>query len=103
MSIEELAKYLSVAEKTIRKWVLNENIPYRKIQKVIRFRLSEVERWIESGGKLPLVKDEADSADGAALEAVSGGETGAALDRVYDYKNGAALAVAGDEASGGKE
>ena len=110
LSIEELAKYLSVAEKTIRKWVLNENIPYRKIQKVIRFRLSEVERWIESGGKLPLLNDEAGEgaagADGAALEA--GAACGLFPD---DKKNGSAVevfavpAVAGDVASavGGKE
>ena len=95
MSIEELAKYLSVAEKTIRKWVLNENIPYRKIQKVIRFRLSEIERWIESGGKLPLLNDEvgegAAGADGAGLVAGSGGETCAALEAGSDSETCAAL------------
>ena len=40
LNIAELAKYLGVAEKTIRKRVFNEGIPYRKIHKVIRFRLS---------------------------------------------------------------
>ena len=77
LSIEGLAKYLGISEKTVRKWVLNRDVPYRKIHKVIRFRLSEIERWIENGGKLPLVKDEAgeceavDIADGAALDFVS--------------------------------
>ena len=112
MSIEELAKYLSVAEKTIRKWVLNEDIPYRKIHKVIRFRLSEVERWIESGGKLPLVNEEAgEGADGAALEAgsdretcaacevVADSETRAACDLFPDEKNGSAVPAVADEAS----
>ena len=47
MNIEELAKYLGVAEKTIRKWVLNRQIPFHKIMKVIRFRVSEIERWID--------------------------------------------------------
>ena len=94
LSIEGLAKYLGVAEKTVRKWVLNHDVPYRKIHKVIRFRLSEIERWIENGGKLPLVKDEA---DGAALEAGAGGETGAALIPFSDDKKSAAVeAVAGD-------
>jgi excisionase family DNA binding protein len=67
LSIESLAKYLDVAEKTMRKWVLNHDIPYRKIHKLIRFRLSEIERWIENGGKMPLLNDEAGSADGAAI------------------------------------
>ena len=100
MSIEELAKYLSVAEKTIRKWGLNEDIPYRKIHKVIRFRLSEVERWIESGGKLPLLNDEvgegAAGADGAALEAGSGGETGAGLEAGSDRETCAARGAGSD-------
>ena len=77
LNIEELAKYLGIAEKTIRKWVFNQDIPYRKIHKVIRFRLSEIERWIDGGGKLPLMNDEA-GADGAAL-AGSDRDTGAAL------------------------
>jgi excisionase family DNA binding protein len=44
LNIEELAKYLGVAVKTIRKWVLNREIPYHKIMGVIRFRVSEIER-----------------------------------------------------------
>jgi len=53
LNIEGLAKYLGIAEKTIRKWVLNREIPYHKIKKVIRFRLSEIEKWIdEDDGRL---------------------------------------------------
>jgi excisionase family DNA binding protein len=50
LTIEELAEYLKLAEQTIRRWVLNREIPYRKIKKVIRFRVSEVEKWIDNGG-----------------------------------------------------
>ena len=46
-TIEEIAKYLNYAEKTIRKWVLNREIPYIKIHQTIRFRLSEIEKWVE--------------------------------------------------------
>jgi excisionase family DNA binding protein len=46
-TIGELAKYLNYAEKTIRKWVLNREIPFHKIHKTIRFRLSEIEKWID--------------------------------------------------------
>jgi excisionase family DNA binding protein len=49
-TIEELAKYLNYAEKTIRKWVLNREIPFHKIHKSIRFRLSEIEKWVDGGG-----------------------------------------------------
>jgi excisionase family DNA binding protein len=50
-TIEEVAKYLNCAEKTIRKWVLNREIPFHKIHKNIRFRLSEIEKWVDSGDK----------------------------------------------------
>jgi excisionase family DNA binding protein len=53
LSIEGLAKYLDIAEKTVRKWVLNRDIPYHKIMKVIRFRVSEIEQWVETSGKFP--------------------------------------------------
>jgi excisionase family DNA binding protein len=54
LTIEELADYLKLAEQTIRRWVLNREIPFHKIKKVIRFRVSEIEAWIdEDGWKIP--------------------------------------------------
>ena len=50
LTIEELADYLKLAEQTIRRWVLNREIPYHKIKKVIRFRVSEIEKWIDEDG-----------------------------------------------------
>ena len=50
MTIEELANYLKLNDQTIRRWVLNREIPFRKIKKVIRFRVSEIEQWITDGG-----------------------------------------------------
>ena len=53
LTIEELAEHLKLAVQTIRRWVLNREIPYRKIRKVIRFRLSEIEQWIIRVGSPP--------------------------------------------------
>ena len=50
LTIEEVAAYLKLANQTIRKYVLNKTIPYRKVQKSVRFRLSEIEKWIDEGG-----------------------------------------------------
>jgi excisionase family DNA binding protein len=52
MTIEEVADYLKLAKQTIRKFVLNKSIPYRKVQKSVRFRLSEIEQWIDHGGRI---------------------------------------------------
>jgi len=49
LTIEELAAMLKLSEQTIRRYVLNRVIPYRKIRTAIRFRLSEIEKWIDGG------------------------------------------------------
>jgi len=58
MNIQGIAKYLGIAEKTIRKWVLNREIPFHKIKKVIRFRLSEIEQWVSNNGKFPVTNED---------------------------------------------
>ena len=51
---KELSEYLKIAEQTIRRWIMNNEIYYVRIHNVIRFRLSEVEAWIdENRDKLP--------------------------------------------------
>jgi excisionase family DNA binding protein len=50
LTISEVAEAVKLSEQTIRRYVLNREIPCHKIKKVIRFKPSEVERWIESGG-----------------------------------------------------
>jgi excisionase family DNA binding protein len=50
LTIAELAEHIKLSEQTVRRYVLNREIPFHKIKKVIRFKPSEVERWIESGG-----------------------------------------------------
>jgi len=51
LTIEELAVMLKLSEQTIRRYVLNRVIPYRKIRTAVRFRLSEIEKWIKGGCK----------------------------------------------------
>ena len=61
LTIEELAHYLKVAEQTIRRWVLNRDIPFCKIKKVIRFRLTEIEKWVDNSGALSAAVGENDT------------------------------------------
>jgi excisionase family DNA binding protein len=60
LTIEELANYLKLSEQTIRRYVLNREIPYHKIKKVVRFRLSEIECWIDGGGGVCPVESDDD-------------------------------------------
>ena len=57
LTVGEIAKYLSFAEKTIYKWVLNEEIPYIKIKQTIRFRLSDIECWLEKNKRGVVVEN----------------------------------------------
>jgi excisionase family DNA binding protein len=50
LTIAELADYIKLSEQTVRRYVLNKTVPYHKIQKAVRFRVSEIEEWIEGGG-----------------------------------------------------
>ena len=43
-----LSEHLLIPEQTIRRWVLNDEIPYFRIHGVIRYRLSEIENWVDT-------------------------------------------------------
>jgi excisionase family DNA binding protein len=43
-----LAEYLIIPEQTIRRWVMNNEIPYYRIHNVIRYRLSDIETWVDA-------------------------------------------------------
>jgi excisionase family DNA binding protein len=65
LTIEGLADYLKLAEQTIRRWVLNREVPFCKIRKVIRFRVSEIEKWVDDGG---VFKAEAPADEGGLFD-----------------------------------
>ena len=48
-SLEEIADYLGVNKDTIRNWIRKQAIPAHKIGKLWKFKLSEVNEWVESG------------------------------------------------------
>jgi excisionase family DNA binding protein len=50
MTVKDVAEYMRLSEQTIQRYVLNREIPFHKVKKVIRFRFSEIEKWIDGGG-----------------------------------------------------
>ena len=62
-TVEELSKYLQYAEKTIYKWVLNQEIPYIKINQTVRFKLSDIEKWLDEK-KVSSLPDKKNYTDG---------------------------------------
>lgn len=48
-SLNEISKHLGVSKDTIRIWIKKNTIPYHKIGRQYKFRISEVDAWVESG------------------------------------------------------
>jgi excisionase family DNA binding protein len=48
-SVEEIANHIGVSKDTIRAWVKKETIPYYKVGRQYKFKLSEIDEWIASG------------------------------------------------------
>ena len=40
---------MGVSKDTIRIWIKKETIPYHKVGRKYKFRISEVDAWVESG------------------------------------------------------
>ena len=49
MSLEEISNHLGVSKDTIRIWIKKETIPFHKIGRQYKFRVLEVDAWVESG------------------------------------------------------
>lgn len=48
-SLEEIAEYLGVTKDTIRNWIKKTDIPAHKIGRLWKFKLTEVDEWVNSG------------------------------------------------------
>jgi excisionase family DNA binding protein len=50
MNVKDVAEYLRLSVQTIQRYVMNKEIPFHKVKTIIRFRFSEIEKWIDEGG-----------------------------------------------------
>ncbi len=50
VSVEEVAAHLRVGKDSIYRWVDAKSLPARRVGRLLRFRLSEVDAWVEAGG-----------------------------------------------------
>ena len=60
LTIEEVAKYLRVSERTVYDWAQKGEIPSGKIGTVWRFKKSEIEKWVNerlSAGTKPVTQN----------------------------------------------
>lgn len=49
-TLKEVQAYLGVGRETILAWIAKRNMPAYKVGRLWKFKLSEVDDWIRSGG-----------------------------------------------------
>jgi excisionase family DNA binding protein len=50
VSVEEVASHLGVAKESVYRWIEGRRLPAHRVGRLWKFRLSEVDKWIEAGG-----------------------------------------------------
>jgi len=49
-SMDIITDYLGVSRETVLQWIGNRNMPAHKVGRLWKFKISEVDNWIRSGG-----------------------------------------------------
>ena len=50
VTVKDVQAYLGVGRETILQWISKRNMPGYKVGRMWKFKLSEVDEWIRSGG-----------------------------------------------------
>lgn len=50
LSVEEIAAHLGVSKESIYRWLEKGRIPAHRVGKLWKFKTSEVDKWVRSGG-----------------------------------------------------
>ena len=50
VSSKEAAEHLGVNKDTLQRWINNQTIPCHRVGRLWKFRLSEIDNWVENGG-----------------------------------------------------
>lgn len=50
LSVEEIAVHLGISKETVYRWLEKEKIPAHRVGRLWKFRASEVDQWVMSGG-----------------------------------------------------
>ena len=49
-SVEDVAKHLGIAKDTVYRWIESKALPAHKLGRLWKFKLTEVDEWVRSGG-----------------------------------------------------
>jgi len=49
-SVDDVAKHLGVAKDSVYRWIDTRRLPAHRIGRLWKFKLSEVDKWVRTGG-----------------------------------------------------
>lgn len=58
VSVDEVAKHLGIAKDTVYRWIESKSLPAHRVGRLWKFKLSQVDAWIETGGAAEGLSDE---------------------------------------------
>jgi len=50
VSSKDVSEHLGINKDTLQRWIKNETIPCHRVGRLWKFRISEIDAWIENGG-----------------------------------------------------
>ena len=50
VGVEEVATHLRVAKESVYRWVESKGFPAHRVGRLLRFKLSEVDQWVQNSG-----------------------------------------------------
>lgn len=50
VSVDEVAKHLGVSKDTIYRWIERKDLPSHRVGRLWKFKISQIDAWIEAGG-----------------------------------------------------
>ena len=58
VSSKEAAEHLGVNKDTLQRWINNNSIPCHRVGRLWKFKISEIDNWVQSGGAANIDKNE---------------------------------------------
>jgi len=50
VSVDAVAKHLGIAGDTVYRWIESKGVPAHRIGRLWKFKLSDIDEWVRSGG-----------------------------------------------------